>query len=338
MTTLCYIEKDGCYLMLHRVSKKHDVNKDKWIGIGGHFEEDESPEECLLREAREETGLTLTSWQFRGLLTFISEGWDTEYICLYTADEFQGELTDCNEGHLQWIPRDQVLDLNLWEGDKIFFRLLNEGAPFFSMKLSYSGDRLKEVSLNGQPMELLDIRDESGAVTGQVRERTLVHRDGDLHGTVHIWAVREGKEGSFDLLIQKRDQKKESYPGCYDISAAGHVQAGDGYPESALRELQEELGIRAQASDLEFAGYHSSYSEDVFRGNVFRERELSAVYIYRKAVDTEKLVLQKGEVESVRWMALEECIQAAEDNRIPNCFHKDELEQVREYLRMNRSR
>ena len=137
LTTLCYIEKGDSYLMLHRVSKKHDVNKDKWIGIGGHFEENESPEECLLREAKEETGLTLTSWKFRGIVTFISEGWNTEYMCLYTADGYEGEIIPCNEGVLEWIRKEDLLKLNLWEGDKIFLKLLQENAPFFSLKLAY---------------------------------------------------------------------------------------------------------------------------------------------------------------------------------------------------------
>ena len=140
LTTLCYIEKDDSYLMLHRVSKKHDVNKDKWIGIGGHFEENESPEECLLREAKEETGLTLTNWSFRGIVTFISEGWDTEYMCLYTADGYEGEMIPCNEGVLEWVKKEDLLKLNLWEGDKIFLKLLQENAPFFSLKLAYKGD------------------------------------------------------------------------------------------------------------------------------------------------------------------------------------------------------
>lgn len=143
--------------MLHRVSKDKDVNKDKWIGVGGHFEENESPEECLLREVKEETGLTLTSWRFRGLITFISEGWDTEYMCLYTADKFEGELIPCNEGVLEWVGKEEVFQLNLWEGDKIFFRLINEDIPFFSLKLSYAGDRLCEAALEGRQMELLNI-------------------------------------------------------------------------------------------------------------------------------------------------------------------------------------
>lgn len=153
LTTLCYIEKGDSYLMLHRVSKKHDVNKDKWIGIGGHFEENESPEECLLREAKEETGLTLTSWKFRGIVTFISEGWNTEYMCLYTADRYEGEIIPCNEGVLEWIRKEDLLKLNLWEGDKIFLKLLQENAPFFSLKLAYKGDVLTEAVLDGKKLK-----------------------------------------------------------------------------------------------------------------------------------------------------------------------------------------
>lgn len=150
LTTLCYVEQDGKYLMMHRIKKKNDVNQEKWVGIGGHFEADESPEECLLREAMEETGLTLTSYRFRGLVTFISDKWETEYMCLYTADGFEGEITECNEGELVWIPKEEVMNLKLWEGDKIFFRLLNEDAPFFSLKLRYEGENLVEAILDGR--------------------------------------------------------------------------------------------------------------------------------------------------------------------------------------------
>lgn len=151
LTTLCYIEKDDCYLMLHRVSKKNDINKDKWIGIGGHFEANESPEECLLREAKEETGLTLTSYRFRGIVTFITDELEeAEYMHLFTADDFTGELTSCDEGTLEWVPKNKLLQLNLWEGDKIFLQLLQEDAPFFSLKLRYQKDNLVEVVLNGK--------------------------------------------------------------------------------------------------------------------------------------------------------------------------------------------
>ena len=155
LSTLCYIEKDNKYLMLHRIKKKNDINKDKWIGIGGHFEKDESPEDCLLREVREETGYTLTSYRFRGLVTFISGNGETEYMSLFTADAYEGEPIECNEGNLEWVEKDQVYSLNIWEGDKIFFRLLEENRPFFSLKLVYDGsDTLIEAVLDGVPMEL----------------------------------------------------------------------------------------------------------------------------------------------------------------------------------------
>lgn len=150
LTTLCYIENEDSYLMLHRVKKEKDVNKDKWIGVGGKFEPGESPEECLLREVREETGLWLTSYRLRGILTFLSEGWESEYIFLYTADGYEGEIGECMEGTLKWVKKTDIEDLNLWEGDKIFFRLLNKNVPVFSMKLSYAGDVLKEVILDGK--------------------------------------------------------------------------------------------------------------------------------------------------------------------------------------------
>lgn len=154
LTTLCYLEKDGKYLMLHRIVKKNDVNKDKWIGIGGHFEYGESPEECLLREALEETGLTLTSYQFRGIITFLCDDYEPEYMCLYTADGFEGEMIPCDEGTLEWIPKEEITNLNLWTGDLIFFRLLEENAPFFSLKLRYENNVLKEACLDGQTLRI----------------------------------------------------------------------------------------------------------------------------------------------------------------------------------------
>ena len=140
-TTLCYIRRDDCYLMLHRVKKEGDLNRDKWIGVGGKFEDGESPEECLLREVGEETGLTLTRWKYRGLVTFVSDRWPTEYMHLFTADRWQGEPA-CGEGEegvLEWVRRADVPDLPIWEGDKIFFRLLEEERPFFSLKLCRHG-------------------------------------------------------------------------------------------------------------------------------------------------------------------------------------------------------
>ncbi len=158
LTTLCYIEKDEKYLMLHRVLKKNDINKDKWIGVGGHFEKGESPEDCLLREVKEETGLTLTSYRFRGLITFTfsSQGreTDTEYMCLYTANGYEGELISCSEGNLEWVNKKDIFSLKLWEGDKIFFRLLQEERQFFSLKLVYQDDELREAFLDGEKLEI----------------------------------------------------------------------------------------------------------------------------------------------------------------------------------------
>lgn len=154
LTTLCYIENENNYLMLHRIKKENDINKDKWIGVGGHFEKDESPEECLLREVFEETGLTLTSWKLRGIVTFICDVWHTEYMFLYTADEYTGIMSQCDEGELEWVNKKDVYNLPLWEGDKIFFHLLEEKADFFSLKLRYDGDKLVEAVLDGLPMKL----------------------------------------------------------------------------------------------------------------------------------------------------------------------------------------
>lgn len=153
-TTLCYIEKEDSYLLLHRVSKKNDANKDKWIGIGGKFEDKESPEDCLLREAKEETGLTLTSYRLRGIVTFVSNEYPTEYMFLYTADGFEGEIGTCKEGTLEWVKKKDMYALNLWEGDKIFLKLLEKEYPFFSLKLSYEGDRLVSAVLDGKTLRL----------------------------------------------------------------------------------------------------------------------------------------------------------------------------------------
>ena len=148
-TTLCYIEQNGCYLMLHRVKKHQDPNAGKWIGVGGKFEENESPDECLVREVKEETGLTLTRWRCRGIVTFVSDEWPTEYMHLFTADGFEGPLADCDEGELAWVPVSQVTKLELWEGDRIFLDLLARDVPFFSLKLVYEGDSLCTAILDG---------------------------------------------------------------------------------------------------------------------------------------------------------------------------------------------
>ena len=151
-TTLCYIERGDQWLLLHRVKKENDLNRDKWIGVGGKLEENESPEEGMLREVREETGLELTCWRYRGIVTFVSDRWQGEYMHLFTADEFLGEPGDCDEGALAWIGKADFAALPQWEGDRIFLRLLEENAPFFSLKLVYEGETLVSAALNGQEL------------------------------------------------------------------------------------------------------------------------------------------------------------------------------------------
>lgn len=152
-TTLCYLERDGKYLMLHRVKKENDENRDKWIGIGGKFEDRESPEDCLVREVREETGLELTEYRYCAIVTFVSDCWPTEYMHLFHATGFCGDIKDCDEGELAWIDKHELFRLQQWQGDKIFLRLMDENRPFFSLKLVYEGERLVDAVLNGERMD-----------------------------------------------------------------------------------------------------------------------------------------------------------------------------------------
>lgn len=151
-TSLLYIEQNGNYLMMlrNKKDKTEDCNRDKWVGVGGKFLRNESPEECMLREAKEETGLTVTSWRYRALVTFISDCWETEYMHLFTADRFEGKVTDCDEGELAWVNKQVMYDLPLWEGDKIFLQLLDTESGFFSLKLIYEKDNLVSAVLNGR--------------------------------------------------------------------------------------------------------------------------------------------------------------------------------------------
>jgi len=147
LSTLCYIEKDSQYLMLHRTKKKNDINKDKWIGIGGKFEENESPEECIIREVKEETGLHLKSYQLRCIVTYVSTNWETEYMYVFTSDDFEGNIIECNEGDLQWVNKDEVTKLNTWVGDKIFIEKMQKDNNFFTVKFEYDGDKLLRYAL-----------------------------------------------------------------------------------------------------------------------------------------------------------------------------------------------
>ena len=153
MTTLCYIEKDGAYLMLHRTKKQNDENGGKWIGVGGHFEEGESPEDCMKREVFEETGLTAREWRYRGVVTFVSDEFGTEYMHLFTVHGFEGTLKDCDEGVLEWVEKGRLSSLPAWEGDRIFLDLLAKDAPFFSLKLVYSGEKLISAELDGEKIK-----------------------------------------------------------------------------------------------------------------------------------------------------------------------------------------
>lgn len=153
-TTLCHIEKDGKYLMLHRVKKKNDLNQNKWVGIGGKFEDKESPEECNLREVYEETGLRLLNYRYCGIVTFVSDKWETEYMHIFHSDSYEGEIKECDEGVLEWIDKQELLKLPIWEGDKIFLRLMDNNAPFFSLKLQYEGDTLIKAILDGKEMNI----------------------------------------------------------------------------------------------------------------------------------------------------------------------------------------
>ena len=151
-TTLCYLERGDEYLMFHRIKKKNDENHDKWIGVGGKFEAGESPEDCMHREIFEETGFTVTDYRYRGIVTFVSDIYETEYMHLFTVTDWTGEARECDEGELAWIKKQKLFDLTLWQGDRVFLGLLQEDVPFFSLKLTYRGDELMEAILNGKKL------------------------------------------------------------------------------------------------------------------------------------------------------------------------------------------
>lgn len=333
LTTLCYIEKDNSYLMLHRNKKKDDLSKDMWIGVGGHFEEGESPDECLMREVREETGLTLTSYRFRGVVTFLSNEAEGEYMFLYTADGFEGEITNCNEGELCFVKKSELNKLYFWTGDEIFLKLIRENYQVFNLKLEYNDKTLKRAVLDGKELELFDVLSDDFKETGIVRERSIVHEIGSWHKTSHVWIVRKTEKG-FDVLLQKRCSSKDSFPGCYDISSAGHIPAGHDFLESAVRELHEELGIDAKQDELVPIGVHKCMTDTTFYGKPFLNNEYSNVYIYDGAnLDISILCLQKDEVESVMWMDYDEGTEKLFDGTIKNCVLKDEWDMIGEYLK-----
>ena len=318
--------------MLHRIYKKNDINKDKYIGVGGHLEKDESPDECLVREIFEETGCHVEKFSCRGTVTFVSGRGLTEYMWLYTANGFKGELKACDEGELKWVKKDEVWDLELWPGDRIFFRLLAQNSPYFSLKLVYdSSDNFKSAFLNGRELELFDIYDENGNSLNRVEERGVVHTIGLYHKTVHIWIVRK-IDDRYEVLLQKRSQNKDSHPGSYDISSAGHITAGDEPLPSAIRELKEELGILAFPEDLTFIGSLTGGFDAVFNNRPFKDKEISMIYLYNRSVNENELVLQPDEVDSVKWFSLDDCLNDMEGFR--NCLRKEELLLLKRMLKI----
>ena len=283
----------------------------------------------MLREVKEETGYTLTSYRYRGLVTFVFADIEMEYMSLFTADGFEGEPIPCNEGVLEWVDIEKVWKLNLWEGDKIFFRLLDEGVPFFSLKLVYNvNGKLEYAALNGKQMEMFDVIDEDGNPTGLIKERGVVHREGALHATSHIWIARPNEKSGYDILLQKRSAEKDSHPGCYDISSAGHIAVGDTPLDSALRELEEELGIKVRPEELvEFGVQYKNYVGE-FYGKRFCDNQRSILYLYKEPIDTDKIRLQESEIESVIWMDYKEALQAICENTIKHCIYEEEFRKL----------
>lgn len=181
-------------------------------------------------------------------------------------------------------------------------------------------------------MEYFDIRTPDGKLTGQIKERSLVHRDGDIHGTAHTWLFRKGTDGAWEVLLQKRSADKDSFPGCYDISSAGHIPAGEGFLPSALRELKEELGITASPEEMHYVGMHDAEIHTEFYGKPWNNHELSAVYVLFCDMAAEQMEIQKEEIEEVAWFSFRECRRKMKDNAFPHCIFEDEMEMLEHFL------
>ncbi len=329
--SLCYIERSGSYLMLLRNKKKNDPNEGKWIGVGGKLEPGESPEECAHREIREETGLTAGSLIPYGKVYFHSDVWESEVMHLFLVTEFEGEVTDCDEGELHWIDRQAVSGLPLWDGDRIFLRYMLSGRRFEEMTLDYSGDRLCRCVVDGAEQELLDVFNEDGSPAGMVASRDYVHWKGLWHSTVHIWIAGKDGQGQPALLLQLRAACKRLYPSHWDISAAGHIPAGEGAAESAVREIEEELGIQVLPEELEYLDtLKMTYDDDIDEG--YHDREHCRIYLLRRQVDIPELTLQASEVEKVMWVGLDELIRQVESGSLRHCLETIELDMLRKIL------
>lgn len=190
--------------------------------------------------------------------------------------------------------------------------------------MSVRGNNLLRMEIR---MELLDIVDEQGNPTGQTVERKKAHREGIRHRSSHVWLFR-WREGKVEILLQKRSRKKDSFPGCYDISSAGHIPAGVDYLPSALRELREELGVEAEASELQYCGKRFIYYREVFYGETFIDDQVSNIYILWRDCEAEDFILQEEEVEEVKWFGFEECVELIRQNRIPHCIMMEELKML----------
>lgn len=297
------------------------------------IKENESSQECLIRTCRGREKTLCLSWKARGILTVVKGKKPAESVFLFTMGRFFTREKKEKRDTAFWSECENILLGLKGEEEKIAFRLLLETRPFFSLKTVFDRNNvLRFASVNEEPLELFDILQEDGNKKGIVRERGVAHLDGSLHPTSHIWIVRRNNNGGWDLLLQKRSLCKDSNPGCYDISSAGHVSAGDTYLPAALRELKEELGIRAEEKDLHLAGMRKAYFEDMFHGMPFRDYEISAVYVYDKPIDEKKLSLQESEVEAVKWMDFKECCREVKEGTMKHCIYMDELEIVRKYL------
>lgn len=330
--TLCYIERDGKFLMLLRNKKSNDPNEGKWIGVGGKREQGESPEECAKREIWEETGLKAIRLLHCGDVFFRSDVWEDEIMRLYLVPEFEGELApDCDEGELHWISKDSVFDLNLWDGDRIFLQYLLSGRKFDVMELTYTGDRLCGCTVDGAAIELLDVYNEDGSPAGYVASREFVHWRGLWHTTVHIWVVGSDDRGKPSLLLQLRSADRRLYPSCWDISSAGHLPAGEDALNGAVREIGEELGLRVSPEELTCVGtMQMTYDDDFDEG--YHDREFCRLFILRRQVDVSSLHLQEAEVEQVMTMGFDEIAEAVKNGSLHHCLHMKELAFIRPFI------
>ena len=330
-TTLCYIERDGKYLMLLRDRKQSDPNDGKWIGVGGKLEEGESQEECARREILEETGLKADRLEHFGDVFFHSDLWEDEIMRLYLVTEYAGELTDCDEGELHWIEKDKIFDLNLWDGDRIFLKYLINNRHFHNMTLTYQGDHLCRCTVDGSEEELIDVCNEDGTPAGYVASRDYIHWKGLWHSTVHIWIVRSSVRGKPELLLQLRTAGKRLYPSCWDISSAGHIPAGEDALHGAVREINEELGLRVEPEELKYIGTMvMTYDDDVGEG--YHDREHCRIYVLQSHAEISEMTLQESEVQQVMWMEYDEIVKAMADGSLKHCLFEEELDFIRPYI------